>query len=195
VKTSSHWSKIVPLLRRRQNQWQMCHRRSRHAAGAGAGAGAGASSFPCCRRRGHIAAALVVASAKHTLKFADDGIISVHPSSCSEYTVVAVKVERPERTHANRREAARRVVALVPRRREGRCIRWCCHGCRKEAICASGESISLRRLACLALVLPKSERGARTVAMTDRSNGFYFGGATGTGWPVRRRAARGERCQ
>ena len=93
------------MLRRGQNQWQMCHRRGCHAAGT--------SSY----------IAAVASSANHALKFANDGIIPVSSSTTaarSEDAVVTVKVEGTERTHANRREAARRVVAFVSRRREGR---------------------------------------------------------------------------
>ena len=100
------------MLRRGQNQWQMCHRRGCHAAGT--------SSYT--------AAALVIvaaaaSSANHALKFTNDGILPVSSSTTaarSEEAVVTVKVEGTERTHANRREAARRVVAFVPRRRESR---------------------------------------------------------------------------
>ena len=112
VETSSQWSGILPMLRRGQNQGQLRHRRGCHAA-----AGTCTSSY--------IAAALVVivSSTKHTFKLTNDGIIPVSSTTAttrSEDAVMAVKVEGTEGTHANRRKAARRVVAFVPRRRECR---------------------------------------------------------------------------
>ena len=90
----------------------MCHRRGCHAAGT-------SSSIAAAL----LIVATVASSANHALKFANDGIVPVSSSTTparSEKAVVTVKVEGTERTHSNRREAARRVVAFVPRRREGR---------------------------------------------------------------------------